>query len=672
MSVPRPTGEYAEQMLESGGWPGLDEDAFHDRAQKLTQVLRQVSDVLQICQQQRSEIFDAGIWSGGAADAANGEVDGHIEQLRTLQDNVTAAIAWHAQVAGLSAQAKSNISDNVEGALREINILEHDPKLDIEERRTAINALVSEARGVNLSVVADTAEQILASKAWKAAPSALQYLLDRKTPPPATNPEVSARISAAPTVPTEERADLLAVVPAEFGVRQPVSETFGSAHWGSLSAAESPGRVRQSAVHGPGAESGTPVTPTAVGEQPPRAGGPEKRLDAAAPQPLSPRLAGNAPRVLPAGVGGRSPLPAAPTGDMVRLGNASPGGADDGGPISSGWPAGSSAGAGWGLGPAAGPAPSGPPPVARTVPPDGGAGRARSVVRTELGNGTPPEIAAAAMVPVSAARAARDTIAAACTAEALRRKRGGADPLRLARRIAAALNAPDGGGADDLDFFWITAVTIDGAIVVANSYGLAYIPDEVRLPDQIQLASADDSIPVAERVRCATYPMLAVQAWAVHHNRRLRAVIGTEEQLSNCDSGAAKVVLEPDDIPDSGRMRGRSRLEVIDSVGAARLADTSDLRLVDLLPPAPVAANRPSDERVKLWFRVIEPMASEASGRTEAHLRAFHIYAAHSRELALHQAHSAAAPAAQRAAVADWLYWQHLNGLLDRALSHAR
>ncbi|MGV7625343.1 secretion protein EspK, partial [Mycobacterium kansasii] len=82
--------------------------------------------------------------------------------------------------------------------------------------------------------------------------------------------------------------------------------------------------------------------------------------------------------------------------------------------------------------------------------------------------------------------------------------------------------------------------------------------------------------------------------------------------LSNCDSGAAKVVLEPDDIPDSGRMRGRSRLEVLDSVGAARLADTSDLRLVDLLPPAPVAANRPSDERVKLWFRVIEPMASEA------------------------------------------------------------
>jgi len=49
------------------------------------------------------------------------------------------------------------------------------------------------------------------------------------------------------------------------------------------------------------------------------------------------------------------------------------------------------------------------------------------------------DAAAVAPIPVSAARAERDAIAEASTAEAARRKNGGTDPLRLARRIAAAL-----------------------------------------------------------------------------------------------------------------------------------------------------------------------------------------------------------------------------------------
>lgn len=92
------------------------------------------------------------------------------------------------------------------------------------------------------------------------------------------------------------------------------------------------------------------------------------------------------------------------------------------------------------------------------------------------------------MIPVSAARAARD----AATAAASARQRGRGDALRLARRIAAALNASD-NNAGDYGFFWITAVTTDGSIVVANSYGLAYIPDGMELPNKVYLARITQS-----------------------------------------------------------------------------------------------------------------------------------------------------------------------------------
>jgi hypothetical protein len=325
-------------------------------------------------------------------------------------------------------------------------------------------------------------------------------------------------------------------------------------------------------------------------------------------------------------------------------------------------------------------------------------------------------VAPAAVIPVSAARAQRDAIAEAATADAARR--AGPDPLQLARRVGAALNAPGVSGGMDLGFFWVTGVTTDGAIVVANSYGLAYIPEGVQLPEKVHLASGDETIPAAERARWATYPVVAVRGWADHHDKKLRAVIGTEQQLANSDPGVATVVLKPDDIPDTGDMTGRSRLEVVDSEAADRLAATTDARLADLLPPAPAGAepapdqqpapaevvdpeaaavlispssgtagieqllaqmplppedaNSPADDRLILWFEVMKPLASNAIGRQAAHLRAFQAYAARAEEVVLREAHTAADPAAQRSAVADWLYWKHLTALLDTALADPR
>jgi hypothetical protein len=279
-------------------------------------------------------------------------------------------------------------------------------------------------------------------------------------------------------------------------------------------------------------------------------------------------------------------------------------------------------------------------------------------------------VVAAAPIPVSAARAERDAIAAATAPEAA--KRGGADPLALARRIAAALNAADSDGAEDYDFFWVTAVSTDGAIVIANSYGLAYIPAGIQLPEPVQLVTADAQIPAAERARWATYPAMAVQGWAAHHNKKLRAVIATAEQFGGSDPGAAKVVLEPEDIPATGAMTGRSRLELVDPEAAARLAETADGSLLGLLPPAPAGSSSPPNLRRKLWSDVWMPLTSSVEGREVPHLRAFGPYAAFERDTALAEAHTATETDARRAAVTDWLYWRHVGELLGSAVGGAR
>jgi hypothetical protein len=274
--------------------------------------------------------------------------------------------------------------------------------------------------------------------------------------------------------------------------------------------------------------------------------------------------------------------------------------------------------------------------------------------------------AAPAPVPVSTARLERDTIAASAAGAAARRQKGGGnDALTLARRIGAALNV----GVMDFGFFWVTGLCADGTIVVANSYGLGYIPEGVHLPEQVQMATADESIPPAERAKWATYPILAVQGWAQARGQKLRAVIATEAQFATFDPGTAKVILQPDDIPDTGKMQGRNRLEVIAPGAAARLASVSDVALSELLPPAQADTLEPTDNSVMLWFDVTKPLMSTMPDRGAAQLEALITYADHAQELALHRAHTATDGPSQRAAIADWVYWQHLAVLISDAIS---
>ncbi|MGB0962658.1 MAG: secretion protein EccK [Mycobacterium sp.] len=276
-------------------------------------------------------------------------------------------------------------------------------------------------------------------------------------------------------------------------------------------------------------------------------------------------------------------------------------------------------------------------------------------------------VGAGAAVPVSAARAERDAAVAASTAGALRRRNQGNDPAQMARRIAAALNV----GNFDFGFYWVTALTAEGTMLVANSYGIGYIPANVALPEGVRMVSADESIPAQMRAAWATYPILALQGWAQHHNERLRGVIATEDQFNGFDPGAAKIVLQPEDIPEDGTMRGRTRLEVIAPQAAAKLAATRDDGLAALLPPAPTAIERPEGDWAMLWFEVSKPLMSSSTSRAEAHLEAFRVYADQAMALALCTAQTEPETPAQRAAIADWVYWQHQSSLITEALGSA-
>jgi hypothetical protein len=235
----------------------------------------------------------------------------------------------------------------------------------------------------------------------------------------------------------------------------------------------------------------------------------------------------------------------------------------------------------------------------------------------------------------------------------------------LAQRIGAALNV----GITDMGLYWITGLAKDGTIVVANNYGLGYIPDGINLPEQVQMATADETIPANVRGSWATYPILALHGSAQHHNTDLRAVIATEDQFKGFDPGAAKIVLRSDDIPDNGHMEGRHRLQVIAPDAAMKLAAVGAAGLTELLPPPQTDANPPDDQRAALWFEVFRPLLSNVPDRAAVHLEAFVTYAEHALELALHRAHYAAEAVEQRAAIADWIYWQHLSVLMADATS---
>jgi hypothetical protein len=671
MGLARPTGEYAEQMLAPDGWPEADEDANYDRAQQYIHVLRQAAEVSDHCHRGQLDIFDGGVWTGGAASAADRQLGKSVDALMTLLDGLATVITWHRHIAGSILQAKFDITDNVEGAHEQIRAVEKNVKLTADQRASAIAAVVTATRGTNSDVVVMTAARILGTKAWKPPDSALQDLLDQKLPP-------LDESSPVPTTPGDEGPS--GTDPAQPGPRVP---PLSGPKTPPLSGPAVPPPAAPGAPTGvlplnPGVPAWTPVSPVGVpspegpGTGPKTPATPRNSAASTPPEDSRDGDAGpsaqalsdghspgggsqdDSPRVAPASATGMPAMPVAPA--------AGGGGSAGAAPVSGG---GTESGMG-------GPGGRTPPAKAAGVRPASVNGRANArrepAARRESSDRSESvEGAAAAVIPVSSARAERDAIAEAARSDAARRR--GADPMQLARRIAAALNAPVDDKEPDLGFFWVTGVTTDGAIVVANSYGLAYIPEGVQLPEQVHMATADKAISAGERASWVTYPALAVQGWAAHHNVKLRALIATAEQLADSNPDVAKILLQVDDIPNSGEMIGRSRLEVADPGAAERLAQTPDAHLLGVLPPPPADADPPADQRFRLWLSIVKIMAHDDPRRQTPHLQAFHAYVANAQELAGNDAYTAADPVAQRRAVSDWFYWKHLAELLHAAQS---
>jgi hypothetical protein len=259
-------------------------------------------------------------------------------------------------------------------------------------------------------------------------------------------------------------------------------------------------------------------------------------------------------------------------------------------------------------------------------------------------------------------------MASAAAAGALKRKRAGHDPVSLGVRVAAALNAEDRPDRWQYNFHWATAVTAEGQILVANSYGLGYLPDGQNLPEQVRFVSLDTGVPLSKRVSWSTYPWRALLGWAQHHQTDLRTVIGTAEQLAGVDLGCHHTVLEPDDIPPSSAMPGNGRLAIIAPAAASRLSRISDAALIAMLPAAPADTTPPLDRRIELWSEVVMGIMTQASDRHLIQLEALLEYACHCEQLAIFEGHTASDATAQRAAVGNGLYWHHLAVLITEAL----
>lgn len=60
---------------------------------------------------------------------------------------------------------------------------------------------------------------------------------------------------------------------------------------------------------------------------------------------------------------------------------------------------------------------------------------------------------------------------------------------------------------------------------------------------------------------------------------------------------------------------------------------------------------------------VFRPLTNSDPGRVQVQLDAMVAFAAHMHDVALHRAFTAPDAAMQRAAIEEWIYWQHVSGL---------
>lgn len=730
MALPRPSDPHG--LTAPSAWPDVDETVLDTCAQNFKTASETVEAQCDAAKVERSTLFEgAGLWSGVGASAAWRSLDQRVNDLDSVKNKLKASAQLFSDSHQAVTRAKNAINDIVTIANRDIQDILDNTDIPEDQKTHRIREIIDTARQDCADIVEHEGFSISGKPPPSDAttmldnetetsgsgdhqdPTRVQLVSNILDP---GNADVGERIGlpGAPHAPLPPDAldagkpgggEAAAPPPEAPSPLEPVAEAEpGKGGVGEGAPPPAPqGPIELPPAEGPGpAGPGIPGTPGVPGSPaapaPPRVGTPSPVSSGVTPptSPTSP-TAPSTPGAVPttpqqqfsdfqqsmaeaaskaASQAPIQPQPSAPMGGAPisqpippPMPDTPPAPPATQAPSAAGPPGGGTA------------APVAPPPAAGTPPgpalPLGPPPTPSPAAPIAPAGGVPPSVASAAAagagtvgapapVPVSAARAQREAIAAAATAGALRRRKSGGDPVMLAQRIGAALNV----GIADVGFFWVTALAKDGTIVVANNYGLGYIPEGVNLPENVKMVTADESIPATVRGTWATYPILALHGWAQHHNTDLRVVIATEDQFKGFDPGAPKIVLRPDDIPDNGAMEGRHRLQVIAPDTALTLAAVSGAGLLELLPPPPTDATPPEDQRQQLWFEVFRPLLSNAPDRAAVQLQTFVNYAEHASELALYRAHTGPHAADQRAAIADWIYWQHLSVLMSDAIPH--
>ena len=568
MGIQKLEVEFVDAMTAGGGWPDTDESTLFARAQQLQLLRNEIASVTNAWNGQYSRVFEGGIWSGGAADAGGASIVSRLSAMKKPDEHLAKGFAYYNWVATIVENTKLSINASLGAAEVEFNRIRGNSSVNQQEE---IMNEVGRRRDSHRQIVSGARGQVPQFGQWNPPTSSIPPAIPAQAPsgtggapqkmPNPTFKPVSPSSASNPLdgfvrqpPPTLSTATAL---PAESSNPSTVPQTVGDVPTSGATASAAPTT----------ASGGTAPTTT-----PAQLGTTSGTSNSAPQSPNSPAAGGPSSPASPAAVGSVQSSPTATeaskgassssTNRASTLATQSPST-----PLSTAAPANS-------------PSPS-------TAPTNSSASAVTPA--SPSSSSASGAAAAPAPVPVSTARAERDAILAASTPGG-RRKAGDGDPLQRARHIGAALNV----GVMDFGFFWVTGVTADGTIVVANSYGLAYIPDGVHLPEHVKMATADESITPAERATWATYPILAVQGWCRHHDKQLRAVVATEEQFANFDPGVAKIVLTADDIPGDGTMNGRSRLEAIAPDAAQRLIAVADTGLLNCTDKDTVTASGPT------------------------------------------------------------------------------
>ena len=157
MGIARPPDPYG--MTAPPAWPDVDEDILRGCRNAFDTVLKTVTTQWEAAKRERPQMFEgAGLWSGGAADAAHKALRERIADLESVKGKLQASVDLFDNCIKEVVDAKNQIIDIVDIAHNLIDKIQNDPQ--IEDKAAAIQAIVDAARKANIMTVAEAGGNI--------------------------------------------------------------------------------------------------------------------------------------------------------------------------------------------------------------------------------------------------------------------------------------------------------------------------------------------------------------------------------------------------------------------------------------------------------------------------------------------------------------------------------